>query len=269
MDVDSVMVAPAWTTGMGSISTSAGSIPARAWRMPLSRHLKLVSSVGGGEGHAGRAGMSWRSKVEQQQEGQEHAEGSLHPLHVAASQGILKVGRALLEGQAVDATVRDGFGRSPLHWAAMTNRVEFMQLLLRNGAEVDAVDRASRTPLMSCAAFGASGAARLLLQSGADKDSKCVRGLTPLHAAASGGHVEVIEILIAAGADTLKQATVGATPRHLAERHGHDAVVEVLAAHGGRRPSFGGDGGGQVKALAAQHKLERHILLQRTLSMRR
>lgn len=180
--------------------------------------------------------------------------GNTHPLHVAASQNILKLGNTILSGfsaTGVDPSVRDGFGRTPLHWAAMADRTNFVLLLLEKGATVDAVDCQNRTPLMSGSAFGATGAVRLLLQWGADVSKASRGGLTPLHAAAAGGQVETAEVLIAAGADVHKRTDMGANPRHCAEKQGHADVVVLLSSRGSRSSSVDEDGG--VAAPAGGH----------------
>lgn len=71
----------------------------------------------------------------------------------------------------------DAFGRTPLHWAAMTDRVDFVHALLDNGAEADRRDLAGRTPLFSAAAFGADRTVRVLLERGADKHGADNRGV--------------------------------------------------------------------------------------------
>lgn len=68
-------------------------------------------------------------------------------------------------------------GWTPLHWASVTNRLDFMFLLLDAGACVDARDLAGRTPLYACAAFGAVDAAAVLLQGGAAVDGPDFRGV--------------------------------------------------------------------------------------------
>ncbi|CBN77591.1 expressed unknown protein [Ectocarpus siliculosus] len=179
------------------------------------------------------------------------------PLHVAASQGMTDAGRVVLERarnhqssqlndvvNMPDATL----GCTPLHWAAMLNRVDFMLLLLDHGADVDSRDFAGRTPLFCCAAFGGVEAAALLLERNADENAKDSRGLTPLHAAAAGGHLEVADELISAGADVRRQAFVGSMPRHVAEREGHASMVELLvnaarSLEGGVDPSDAHGGG--------------------------
>lgn len=71
----------------------------------------------------------------------------------------------------------DAFDRTPLHWAAMTDRVDFVRALLDIGADADMRDLAGRTPLFSAAAFGADRTVRVLLERGADKHGVDKRGV--------------------------------------------------------------------------------------------
>lgn len=261
MDAALVTSAECWQTATASISTATGSVPAEAWRMPLSRHLKLAAFVAG-EGAS--SAIKQRASLGQKED---NPENRLGPLHVAASQGIIRLGSALLAVKSADPCVPDNAGRSPLHWAAMTDRGDFMKMLLDKGADVDARDDQNRTPLFSACAFGASTAARLLLQWGAGKDSCCKRGLTPLHGAAAGGYIDVVKILIQAGADPRKCTAIGANPRHVAERQGHVDVAKLLAERSKTEPSPANDGGFQGAAsIFAKHKSDRNSLLNRPRS---
>ncbi|CAM9344773.1 unnamed protein product, partial [Hapterophycus canaliculatus] len=283
-----------WQAAASAISTTTAPIPASAWRTPLSRHLQLAAFLEGS--HDGNGRTSGNSTIDGNDlllAEQENKEGNTHPLHVAASQNILKLGTILLSGAGlpVNPSVRDTWGQTPLHWAAMTDRVPFMLLLLEAGASIDALDCRDRTPLLSASAFGSAAAVRVLLQSGADPSEPSRGGLTPLHAAAAGGHLEVAELLIGGGADVDKLTGMGASPRHLAARQGHSDVEGVLSAASPRSrrsssssssssSSFaggsdlwrggGGGGGGYAGAeeeqrFFAQHRFERASLLQRPL----
>lgn len=50
------------------------------------------------------------------------------PIHAAASQGVLRAGAVLLSLASTNAGVRDGQGRSALHWAAMMDHTDFMKV---------------------------------------------------------------------------------------------------------------------------------------------
>lgn len=270
-----------WRAATSTISTTTCTIPASAWRTPLARHLKLGGFLDGDSGSGGNNDDKMENECD---------EGYTHPLHVAASQNILKLGSLLLSGTTgtiVDPNVRDSSGRTALHWAAMTDRAGFLLLLLESGAAVDAMDSQDRTPLLAGSAFGATQVVRLLLHWGADASRASRGGFTPLHGAASGGHSEVAEALMAAGADVRKRTDTGANPRHLAERQGHAGVVRALSSAASRRSSLasasasavaagGGEGGSfwdgegdvyekEQEDVFAQHRFDRQSLLQRPL----
>ena len=284
-----------WQAATSTISTKTSAIPASAWRTPLTRHLRLGDYLDGDSGGNSNNNNGGNKDL---LDG-EYEEGYTHPLHVAASQNILKLGSLLLSGAtgapAADPNARDRSGRTALHWAAMTDRAGFLLLLLKSGAAIDAIDSQGRTPLLSSAAFGATQAVHLLLRWGADASRASRGGFTPLHGAASGGHAEVADALVEAGADVHRRTDMGANPRHLAERQGHAGVVRLLsvaaAASRSRGSSLssaaaaavggygclwgGGDGGVGVGGVAyedereegvfAQHRFDRQSLLQRPL----
>eukprot|EP00904_Undaria_pinnatifida_P008498 jgi/Undpi1/4779/HiC_scaffold_19.g08132.m1 len=211
------------------------AIDGQSWEKPASRHIKLAAFVAG-PATAGKKDSNGRTTSNQECPGV----ASFHPIHCAASQGMLSAARQMLKESCSDQEVSckterlsnlmDGSGRSPLHWAAIMGQNDVMCLLLDHGASLDCRDPLGRTPLFSAAAFGQVTAVKLLLERGAEKDGQDSRGLTPLHAAASGGHLEAAYMLLSAHVDPRSRAAVGATPRHIAERHGHVQMVKLLVA---------------------------------------
>jgi uncharacterized protein len=101
----------------------------------------------------------------------------------AAMRGALPVCRALI---ARGAPV-DGPGWTPLHYAASGNQLAAAQLLLLNGARVDARSPNGRTPLMQAARYGGEELVELLLSSGADLSAADRQGGTPAEAAQLSG----------------------------------------------------------------------------------
>ena len=71
-------------------------------------------------------------------------------------------------------------GRTPLHRAVLNKSLVVAELLLANGAEVDAKDTDGRTPLHEAAKYGYLPVAKLLLANGADPNLKDRYGKTPL-----------------------------------------------------------------------------------------
>ena len=76
----------------------------------------------------------------------------------------------------------DEGGRTPLHFAAGYNYGEnAVQALLAGGANLEARDGESRTPLHYALSKAHPEGARVLLAAGADPDSRDTAGWTPLH----------------------------------------------------------------------------------------
>jgi ankyrin repeat protein len=103
------------------------------------------------------------------------------------------------------------FGRTPLHYAATTVRVEELRVLLDTavGLSVGVVDGNGQTPLHWAASMGKAGSVEVLLKRGANVAVRDGRGMTPLHVVArhpyarklSGKYETVAWLLIRRGAD--------------------------------------------------------------------
>ena len=126
-----------------------------------------------------------------------------------------------------------------LVWAAKSDRVEAMSLLVERGARVD-TDPYRGTPLIWAAANGRTAAAKWLIAHGADVNQRATfggpshgQGVTALHLAAQSGQLEMVKFLIDCGGDpSIKDELYGGTALGWAE-HGEAAdVVAHLEALG-------------------------------------
>ena len=129
-------------------------------------------------------------------------------------------------------------GRS-IHRAAMNGNIEAVKQHLDAGTDVNAKDVIKRTPLHYAAFYGHKVVAELLIAEGADVNAKNgLSGETPLHHAAYGGHKEIVELLIANGADVNAKSESknrffkGRTPLDSAEYNPETA--DLLRKHGGK-----------------------------------
>ncbi len=68
----------------------------------------------------------------------------------------------------------------------------------------------------------------LLIYNGADINARNGSGMTPLHAAALTGQKDAVELLIEKGADLNAKNENGVTPLQLASQQGHQTIVELL-----------------------------------------
>ncbi|KAI3706592.1 hypothetical protein L6452_24448 [Arctium lappa] len=121
-------------------------------------------------------------------------------LCVAARKGEIRTVNRLIDGR-VTINAKDQHGWTVLHRASFKGHVEVVQILMRNGADIDIDAR--------------------------DED-----GYTALHCAVESGHVDVLELLVKRGADIEARTNKGATAMQIAESLNYTGITRVLARGG-------------------------------------
>jgi ankyrin repeat protein/beta-lactamase regulating signal transducer with metallopeptidase domain len=134
----------------------------------------------------------------------------LNPLMVAALAGQKDVAAFLIDkGAPANAEVGQS-GITALHYAAAEDSKDVAELLIANGAKVDAngvkvsATQAGVTPLHFAARSGAMGVALLLIDHGADVNAEVENAgkSRPLDLAVEAGRNDVAKLLLDKGADT-------------------------------------------------------------------
>ncbi|MEG5174874.1 ankyrin repeat domain-containing protein [Microcoleus sp. B3-D7] len=191
--------------------------------------------------------------------------GSENLLHFAGSKEVAE----LLIAKGADVNAKGTHGGTPLHIAAIFDRIKVAQTLIAKGADINARTGSqyfNRTPLF----FARSPEmAKLLIAKGADVNAKNKNGLTPLHTARSKaiakillaagakinikednarngkstallhnaakiGFKELVQELIKDGANVAILDSEKRTPLHLAVDRGYQDIAELLIANGAR-----------------------------------
>jgi len=118
----------------------------------------------------------------------------------------------------IDPNTQTSLGNRPLLIAAKKRNQGLVEILIANGAKVDASDRNGLTALMAAASMGLAENVRALISAGANVNARDEKGATPLIWAAISGHPQVVEILLAHGADGKVKNKDGLTALRLSKR---------------------------------------------------
>lgn len=107
-----------------------------------------------------------------------------------------EIAHFLLEkGADPNIASNNDFKVAPLHSAAAISQIEIVNILLQNGANINAKQSSGVTSLHSAAHNGATEIVKLLLQNGADKEAKTKDGKSVLDFAKEGDFKEIINLL--------------------------------------------------------------------------
>ncbi|KAK8005903.1 hypothetical protein PG991_012200 [Apiospora marii] len=175
----------------------------------------------------------------------------------ATKQGSEDIVRLLLEEQG-SPNVRDGSGRTPLHYATRDGSETLVQSLIEGGAKLDVKSRYGSTPLHAAAERGRETIVRLLIQAGAIVNVKDHYNITPLHEATRNGSETIVQLLIKGGAKANVGDDLNYTPLHGAAEGGHVSMVRLLI-----------EAGAEVNAVTNQGKTPLDLAAMCNRSLRR
>jgi len=159
----------------------------------------------------------------------------IRPLYRAAVLGRSQVAQILIENGA-DLQATTDRGSMPLHAAAQNGHLAVVEMLLAARVSADPVDESGVTPLHLAARSKHDNVMRELLRNGADPNRVDKSGRTPLHHAAGLGRLSSVQVLVAAGAELNPLDRAGYSPlgrARVSQRNDFAEVGAWLEAQGG------------------------------------
>ena len=115
----------------------------------------------------------------------------------ASHQGRIKCLQILINNGA-DVNAKTILLETGLHWAVGKGHIDCARMLIANGARIDEIDTWGRTPLIKAGVMGDNkrvGSMRLLLRNNADVLAMDDKGMTALDYAKHGDNGEMVKML--------------------------------------------------------------------------
>ena len=128
------------------------------------------------------------------------------------------------------ANHEDSAKEAPLHVASRCGNLDILELLLKHGANIYAVDAKGRTCLHCAVQSGHSTCLRFLLQIGGDQiiEERDQRGLNCLHIAVKQNCINCVEILLRSGANMTATTPNGDDILRLAKGQRARKLIEII-----------------------------------------
>lgn len=177
--------------------------------------------------------------------------GGWTALHHAAAIGNREVVQ-LLTSRGLDVNQPDAKGIVPLLMAGRVMHEDTVLFLCDNGAHVNAC--VNGAPLLSLAANAQDAEfVNIILKYGADANARDAAGETPLHTAARHGHADILRALLQGGSDMALRDPFGRTPLFHACLKGQKVTTRLLLRQGGSCTDIKDHYGQTALSIAARH----------------
>ena len=151
-------------------------------------------------------------------------------LHYCALSGFVG-GVPLLVKYGVDIKQSDNLGIVPAHFAASDGGLAVLLQLKAYGADITKSDNDGKNALHYAAEAGDSECVKYLLDY-IDKDSKSNNGWSAMQLACMNNNKRVVELLVESGASVNITNKYGRTPLHTAAENGYPSICAYLIEHG-------------------------------------
>ncbi|KAL8876142.1 MAG: hypothetical protein Q9198_005608, partial [Flavoplaca austrocitrina] len=157
-------------------------------------------------------------------------EGGWSPLKITANEGFIESARLLLKKKA-HAEIEERENWTPLRYAALKGHVNLCRLLLENGANANTLSGGAPILVESVSEKNLK-TVELLIENGAAVDAVDAEGWTALQKASMAGHTDIVTYLLDHGANINHTDDFGHTSILLAAQSGFAKLVQLLIDRG-------------------------------------
>jgi ankyrin repeat protein len=149
-------------------------------------------------------------------------------LNLISADSVVRISYTREESNMENVNAKDRYGHTPLINASREGQKDFVQDLLRRGADITASSEKGKTPLHYAAANGHTDIVRMLVERGAEVDARDRDGHTPLMLAAIYGCNQTVQALLDGGANPSLKTMTGNTAVMYAENNEHPLASALL-----------------------------------------
>ncbi|XP_030847433.1 inversin-like isoform X1 [Strongylocentrotus purpuratus] len=190
--------------------------------------VKSIPDVKGQVPSHGRGGGVLDSKTSLQREASPTTQ-----IHAAAVNGQKTALQKLLKTYPKEVDQADQFGRTPLMFAVLADRLDCAEVLIKKGANVDAKDNGGRTALHWATYKGVFRLCKLLVSKGAYWREKDNEGQTCLHFATRHKDTRCLALIMKQllPGEVDEQDNSKRTALHWSASYGNEEAVRMLVKH--------------------------------------
>lgn len=183
-----------------------------------------------------------------------------YALQWAALNNFPDIAQYIIEKHGGGVNATDNMQQTALHWAAVRGGIAVADVLLQNGARVEAADINGYRAVHVAAQYGqTSFLNHIVAKYHADFDVPDNEGRSPLHWAAYKGFADTIRLLLFRDAHQGRQDKEGCTPLHWAAMRGNVEACTVLVHAGTKQELTVKDNAGFTPVQLASDKGHRNI----------
>jgi len=156
------------------------------------------------------------------------------PLCEAVRRNNYLMTKLLIENGADPEIAENAKGETPLIMAASEKDPRIVELLIQQGASVNATRYDGRTALFEAIESGSIANAKILIENGADVNWDKYNDLTPLMYAIERENLNMVVLLVEHGADVNAKRLNGWSIIQIAQKSGHTQIINYLTSQANR-----------------------------------